>query len=432
MNYVSFKINVDTNSFDYCTDNNIEIFSLLKNPLKRVNFDGNKVDAEKYFVVVDGGRATGDWTYNPNGNILLFDVLERELKNDSKFSLVYKDLLERKCSILFYFREQTLINTNEFYDQLNKTINLLNIDKDQLMFFIIEFYNTGLRNKNYQILSTPFHGFNMGWWDMDRIKKIKEFYDLYSEYSSYFLKQKHFTCTNNRIKHSRSWVTYTLFENNLLDKGYVSYLANNNDPENQYDFDDFLLDMKHSQGKDSRYIFSDEKNRELKEFYDLLPIECDTDDNIKVDTHLSHLAIQGVVLNSYFNIITESSGDGSKNKHGRIFFTEKIWKPIVAKQPFILISDLGYLEALNQIGFKTFEPFVDESYDKLIGVDKYKKIESEIIRLCNMTKTEIHEWYWNLNDILDFNSDFFMKMLLNSVGEITKFINNNRDGRNRI
>jgi hypothetical protein len=31
MNYVSFKINIDTESFDYCIDNNIEVFSLMKN-----------------------------------------------------------------------------------------------------------------------------------------------------------------------------------------------------------------------------------------------------------------------------------------------------------------------------------------------------------------------------------------------------------------
>ena len=156
MNYVSFKININTKSFDYCTDNNIEVFteefSLKKDTPQRVDLG----EAKKYFVVIDCSTAAENWTYNSDGNILLFDVLERELKNDSKFSLVYKDLLERKCSILFYFRERTFINTNNFFSHFNSTLQKLNLDKNQILFFIIEFYYDGLKNNDYQILQIPY------------------------------------------------------------------------------------------------------------------------------------------------------------------------------------------------------------------------------------------------------------------------------------
>jgi len=425
MNYVSYKINEDTNSFDYCIDNNIEVFSLMKNTPQRVDLGEDK----KYFVVVDCSTAAEDWTYNSNGNILLFDVLERELKNDSKFSLVYKDLLERKCSILFYFRERTFINTDNFFSHLDSTLQKLNLDKNQILFSIIEFYYDGLKNNDYQILQIPYYAFNTCWWNSKRVKRLKDFYSLYSDYSKTFLRQKNFICTNNRIRHFRSWVTYTFFENNLFDKGYVSYLANNDDPENKYNFDDFLLDIKHSHGNNSEHIFSDEKNRKLKEFYDLLPIECDTKKNERVTNHESGMAIQGIMLNSYFNIITEASANYTKNPVGNVFITEKTWKPILARQPFILIGQEKHLYALRKMGFKTFEPFIDESYDEELGTKKYDIIEKEIKRLGNMSRNEIDDWYWEMDEILQHNSNNFLSMFRRSVSNVNNFI---EGGWNRI
>jgi len=425
MNYVSFKININTKSFDFCTDSNIEVFSLMKNTPQRVDLG----DAKKYFVVVDCSTAAEDWTYNSNGNILLFDVLERELKNDSKFSLVYKDLLKRKCSILFYFRERTFINTDNFFSHLNSTLQKLNLDKNQILFCIIEFYYDGLKNNDYQILQIPYYAFNTCWWSSKRARRLKDFYSLYSDYSKTFLRQKNFICTNNRIKHFRTWVTYTIFENNLLDKGYVSYLANNNDPENQYDFGGFLLDIKHSYNKDSRYTFSDEKNKQLKEFYNLLPIECDTKKNVRITNHESGMAIQGIMLNSYVNIVTEASANYSKNEVDNVFITEKTWKPILAQQPFIIIGQQKHLYALRKLGFQTFESFIDESYDNELGTKKYDIIEKEIKRLGNMSRDEIDDWYWKMDEILQYNSNNFLSMFRRSVSNVNNFI---EDGWNRI
>ncbi len=46
------------------------------------------------------------------------------------------------------------------------------------------------------------------------------------------------------------------------------------------------------------------------------------------------------------------------------FLTEKIWKPILMKHPFIVHAGPNYLRALQELGFKTFNSVIDESYDK--------------------------------------------------------------------
>ena len=41
----------------------------------------------------------------------------------------------------------------------------------------------------------------------------------------------------------------------------------------------------------------------------------------------------------------------------------KIFKPVSNLQPFIVFGDYLTLAELRKLGFKTFEPFIDESYD---------------------------------------------------------------------
>jgi len=48
-----------------------------------------------------------------------------------------------------------------------------------------------------------------------------------------------------------------------------------------------------------------------------------------------------------------------------IFLTEKVFRSILYKRPFILIGNQGSLRALSQLGFVTFPELFDENYDHL-------------------------------------------------------------------
>ena len=49
------------------------------------------------------------------------------------------------------------------------------------------------------------------------------------------------------------------------------------------------------------------------------------------------------------------------------------------------------------MGFKTFHPFIDESYDDVLDKDKRQKmIFKQIEILCNKSVEEIHDWYWSI------------------------------------
>lgn len=102
--------------------------------------------------------------------------------------------------------------------------------------------------------------------------------------------------------------------------------------------------------------------------------------------------------NSYFHLVTETFFGAN------VFLSEKIFKPIANLQPFLVFGDYLTLVELRKLGFKTFEPFIDESYD--LEIDPKKRIlllEKELLKLKNMPIEELHNWYYSITDILLYN-----------------------------
>ena len=69
--------------------------------------------------------------------------------------------------------------------------------------------------------------------------------------------------------------------------------------------------------------------------------------------------------------------------------TEKIWKVISSCRPFVVFSTPYFLEDLKSLGFQTFHPFINESYDKIEDQnERMTAIVHEIDRLNNLSADE--------------------------------------------
>jgi hypothetical protein len=102
--------------------------------------------------------------------------------------------------------------------------------------------------------------------------------------------------------------------------------------------------------------------------------------------------------NSYFHLVTETFFGPN------VFLSEKIFKPISNLQPFLVFGDYLTLAELRRLGFKTFEPFIDESYD--LEKDPKQRmllLEKELLKLKNMPIEQLHNWYYSIIDILLYN-----------------------------
>jgi hypothetical protein len=131
-------------------------------------------------------------------------------------------------------------------------------------------------------------------------------------------------------------------------------------------------------------------------------------------------------LNSYIHITPETNFFEIGG-----YFSEKTWKPIGNLQPFIFMGPAYGLTELKKLGFKTFSPFIDESYDlEMDPTLRFKMIIAEIERLSKLPIEEIHNWYHSIfkNTILYnqnklFKHSNYMKTKNNVINKLIKCIN---------
>ena len=137
-------------------------------------------------------------------------------------------------------------------------------------------------------------------------------------------------------------------------------------------------------------------------------------------------------LTSYISIVSESIFF-QRREDGDVYvefptgyLSEKIWKPIGHSQPFILAGPSHSLEYLKSLGFKTFHPFIDESYDN--ETDDFKRLEmvlNQIENFANKTKEEKIQFLNNVKDIVKHNQKLFLDYSIdkNHQSDCVKIIN---------
>ena len=109
---------------------------------------------------------------------------------------------------------------------------------------------------------------------------------------------------------------------------------------------------------------------------------------------------------SYFSLISETN---FYDDHPARHLTEKTFKPIAQQHPFILVSRPKSLEFLRSLGYKTFSPYINESYDNELDNNKrLLMIAKETARLSNLNAAELTNFLNGVRDICKYNQDILM------------------------
>ena len=83
-------------------------------------------------------------------------------------------------------------------------------------------------------------------------------------------------------------------------------------------------------------------------------------------------------LDTHFSLVTETVFE-----YPYSFRTEKIWKPIAMGHPWIAVSNRGYYRDMHNLGFKTFQHVIDESFDLIDhNPTRIERIATIIEDLC--------------------------------------------------
>lgn len=80
---------------------------------------------------------------------------------------------------------------------------------------------------------------------------------------------------------------------------------------------------------------------------------------------------------TWFSVAAESVSDGPT-----FFMAEKISKPVFAGRPFVVFGIQGYLRQLRKLGYQTFAPVINESYDNIADpIERWAAAFEEVKRL---------------------------------------------------
>lgn len=143
--------------------------------------------------------------------------------------------------------------------------------------------------------------------------------------------------------------------------------------------------------------------QEVEELYSILPLRNDNINTLNEMINVTSRNVQNLYDSSLITIVTETFFETPV-----ISVTEKSFKPLFYKQPFIIAGAPYSLEYLKKKGYKTFSNWFDESYDSETDHD------SRLIKIVELCKT-INEWspeqkqkfIEETKEVLEYNYDTF-------------------------
>lgn len=186
-----------------------------------------------------------------------------------------------------------------------------------------------------------------------------------------------------RMRPHRPWFFSLLAKENLLDKG--------------------LINMDSFQGP----IWLDGEPMPqslIDQAQAHLPMWIDEPNNENPDSFYIRRITKDYFDKSWFSIVSEASFQEQENT---LFISEKTFKPIICHQPFMILGSKGSMAQLQDMGYKTFDPYIDESYDKLDSFDRMNAMV-DTIKKIDAVGDKLY-WFQCMQDIIEHNYETLIK-----------------------
>jgi len=117
--------------------------------------------------------------------------------------------------------------------------------------------------------------------------------------------------------------------------------------------------------------------------------------------HLSQVIPTAVYNDTAYSIVAETDHDNTLS-----FYSEKTAKVLIARRLFVAFSGYKFLHNLRQLGFKTFDSVIDESYDLIKhDRDRYTAAFEQVRRLCELPQQQVLD---TIQPVLEHNHNLIM------------------------
>lgn len=213
------------------------------------------------------------------------------------------------------------------------------------------------------------------------------------------IRPKKFICLNRNLHRAHRWVmAYFAIKHNLIENSIFSFIVRHG------------ADAQRIKNTISHFLGPGDYDDIAGRIDQLVPLEIDTNAISNKNGFSLNNNKKDFYINSYINLVTETSFEHG-DSHSPFISEKTLVNPILNLQPFICMGNSFTLKTLIEFGFKTFHPYIDESYDSCIDFrQRIKLIEKEIIRLNSLSQQELHNLYYSMTDILIHNQQHAMTL----------------------
>ena len=303
----------------------------------------------------------------------------------------------------------------------NKVILILGYANSQNKYEQWVEYNKRNINENLTVVSTD-------WMEYEASKEVNKKETLIQHVDNFHKIQKDFLCYNNRYKGHRVDLLTLFYKFDLLKNSMFSFRdvcpdhkslwANSYSKYYRIDMVDPTIFIK---TRDAIKKIAGMDDERIEQLHSLLPLVVDTNKSLKdlkkiIDPSQSFYDI------TLLSVVTET-----RFYLNDVFNTEKIYKPIANRHPFIVVGPAKTLENLHNMGYKTFSDYFDESYDDIEDpVHRMFKITTLCRKINEWPKDKKEDFYYDVMHITEHNFNLlksiykFPRKNINILSNITK------------
>jgi hypothetical protein len=198
-----------------------------------------------------------------------------------------------------------------------------------------------------------------------------------------------FTALSRTHKWWRATVMADLVSRGLLDNSYWSYgiehAAEESPDDNPIEID--TLELRSA----------------VDQFLSSAPYRCDM---LTSDQHNDHHLLESAhYTNSYCSIILEThfDADGSSGA----FLTEKTFRAIKHGHPFVIAGCTGSLATLRNLGYRTFDHAIDNSYDTVVdNTQRWIRCRAAV---AEIQQQDMSAWFESCRSDIEHNQQLFVQ-----------------------
>ena len=311
-----------------------------------------------------------------------------------------------------------------FYDKIVRYfISNYNL-KNENFYYVTASADTSYNIQRYYLFCKKFEIIPMNLVFVSSYEHNKHLYNLNDNWQLFhdtqaeqkYKIEKKFVCLNGRARLHRLAIISEILNRNLRKDCFLSFYSPDFLGENA--IEEVIPYLKQA--------FPNVYNSIVKnwsQIYSELPIRLTLEENSQ-NMQCPNFSDMKMYKSSLFSLVNETFFFGLDNfkNYQQILdeqlitwgfgtiHSEKIWNCVKAKHPFILCSTPGTLRDFRELGYKTFSPFINESYDDIENnEERIIAIMAEVEKLCNMDSKTIPDWQNEVAKICEYNYNLFLE-----------------------